>query len=116
MEAPKNKGGRPRKEESAKKPHRVQIAMSDAQLADARRLSQLQNTSISAAIGAAVTESMHTYSLCQNLETMVPNVAFCISEQHNNFLRGVADSHGITKSELLSRLVIQYITSCTENN
>jgi hypothetical protein len=116
MGAPKNKGGRPRKEESAKKPHRVQIAMSDAQLADARRLSQLQNTSISAAIGAAVTESMHTYSLSTYLETMVPNVAFHISEEHNNFLRGVADSQGITKSELLSRLVIQYITFCTENN
>ena len=50
----KNKGGRPRKDASKNKENRVQIDMSDAQLADARRLAQLQGTSVSAAVAGAV--------------------------------------------------------------
>lgn len=74
MEAPKNKGGRPRKEASEKKLHRVQIAMSDAQLADARRLAQLQDTSVSAAIAAAVPEALQRYTRSIWLDVMVQGI------------------------------------------
>lgn len=71
METTKNKGGRPRKDSSEKKLHRVQIAMSDAQLADARRLAQLQDTSVSAAVANAVPIALQQYTRRVWLEDMV---------------------------------------------
>lgn len=71
METTKNKGGRPRKDTSEKKLHRVQIAMSDAQLADARRLAQLQDTSVSAAVANAVPIALQQYTRRVWLEDMV---------------------------------------------
>ena len=67
----RNKGGRPRKDSSEKKLHRVQIAMSDAQLADARRLAQLQDTSVSAAVANAVPIALQQYTRRVWLEDMV---------------------------------------------
>lgn len=44
-----------------------------------------------------------------------PNVIFRIPDEHNNHLKEIAQSEGITKSELLRRLVIEYINFYTEN-
>jgi hypothetical protein len=44
-----------------------------------------------------------------------PNVIFRIPDEHNNHLKDIAQSEGITKSELLRRLVIDYINFYTEN-
>jgi len=52
MENTRNKGGRPRKDSTEKKLHRVQVAMSDAELAAARRLAAMLDTSVSAAIAS----------------------------------------------------------------
>lgn len=50
MKNERNKGGRPRKDSTDKKVHRVQVAMSDAELSAAKRLAALLETSVSAAI------------------------------------------------------------------
>jgi hypothetical protein len=55
-----NKGGRPRKSDDERKRHRVQVAMSDGELRDARRLAELQDTSVSAALAAAATTTLQT--------------------------------------------------------
>ena len=52
MENTRNKGGRPRKDSTEKKLHRVQVAMSDAEQAAARRLAAMLGTSVSAAIAS----------------------------------------------------------------
>jgi predicted DNA-binding protein len=44
-----------------------------------------------------------------------PNVIFRIPEEQNNHLKTIAQSEGVTKSELLRRLVMEYIDYCTEN-
>lgn len=46
----RNKGGRPRKDDATKKARRVQIAMTESEYADARRLAQLLDTTVSSAL------------------------------------------------------------------
>lgn len=61
MKSETNKGGRPRKDSTEKKVHRVQVAMSDAEFAAAKRLAALLETSVSAAIATyAVPVSLRT--------------------------------------------------------
>jgi len=50
----KSKGGRPRKSPDERKSHRVQVAMSDAELEAARELARLRETSVSAAVAWSV--------------------------------------------------------------
>jgi hypothetical protein len=54
----RSKGGRPRKSQDERKGHRVQVAMSDAELEAARELARLRETSVSAAVASSVSVAL----------------------------------------------------------
>jgi len=71
-EAPdKRSVGRPRKRSTEKKTHRVQVAMSDQQKADAERLAELQDTSVSAAVASSVTVALRALEFDRYVDAAV---------------------------------------------
>lgn len=63
--------GRPRKRSTDKKPHRVQVAMSDQQKADADRLAELQDVSLSEAVASSVSVALRALEFDRYVDAAV---------------------------------------------